>query len=284
MAVITNQANLTYTYGTITATVVSNIASTELTAPLTAEKRTLDAAYRLNTDLTYIISLSNESGTALTDLPILDNLGAYTPAGAAAPVRPLTYAGPAALYIDGVFSTELTPAPQEDGVLFTIPEIPAGSSALLLYKATVNGFAPLTPGSVIENTATVGETDPVTVTASVPVASYADVSITKEMAPDPVTDGEMMTVTFTIENRGNEAATDLQLVDDFPLALSDVAVTVNGAPITDFTFVNSTLTVPAAGSTQTTLSVPAATFSQDATTGMVTVVPGVLTVVMTGTV
>lgn len=284
MAVITNQANLTYTYGTTTATVVSNIASTELTAPLTAEKRTLDAAYRLNTDLTYIISLSNESGTALTDLPILDNLGAYTPDGAAAPVRPLTYAGPAALYIDGVFSTELTPAPQEDGVLFTIPEIPAGSSALLLYKATVNGFAPLTPGSVIENTATVGETDPVTVTTSVPVASYADVSITKEMAPDPVTDGEMMTVTFTIENRGNEAATDLQLVDDFPLALSDVAVTVNGAPITDFTFVNSTLTVPAAGSTQTTLSVPAATFSQDATTGMVTVVPGVLTVVMTGTV
>ena len=283
MAVITNQANLTYTYGTTTATVVSNIASTELTAPLTAEKRTLDAAYRLNTDLTYIISLSNESGTALTGLPILDNLGAYTPDGASAPVHPLTYTGPAALYIDGVFSTELTPAMQEDGVLFTIPEIPAGSSALLLYKATVNSFAPLTPGSAIENTATIGETDPVTVTASVPVASYADVSVTKEMAPDPVTDGETMTVTFTIENRGNEAATDLELVDDFPLALSEVAVTVNGAPITDFTFENRTLTVPTPGSA-TTLSVPAATFLQDAATGAVTVVPGVLTVVMTGTV
>jgi uncharacterized repeat protein (TIGR01451 family) len=282
MAIITNQANLTYTYGTTTASVLSNIAATELSSPLTAQKRTLDDAYRLNTDLTYIISLTNESGSAITDLPVLDNLGAYTPDGATAPVRPLTYTGPAALYIDGVFSTELTPALQENGVLFTIPEIPAGSSALLLYKATVNGFAPLAPGSEIKNVASIGAADPVTVSASVPVASYADVSITKEMTPDPVTEGETMTVTFTIENRGNEAATDLRIVDDFPLALTDVAVSVNGAPITDFTFENSTLTVPAAGSTRTTLSVPAATFTQDAATGAVTVVPGVLTVTMTG--
>lgn len=284
MAIITNQANLTYTYGTTTASVLSNIASTELTSPLTAAKRTLDAAYRLNTDLTYIISLSNESGAALTNLPILDNLGAYTPDGAAVPVRPLTYTGPAALYIDGVFSADLTPAMQEDGVLFTIPEIPAGASALLLYKATVNSFAPLAPGSEIVNTATIGQTDPVTVSATVPAASYADVSITKEMTPDPVTDGETMTVTFTIENRGNEAATDLRIVDDFPLALFDVAVTVNGAPITDFTFENNTLTVPAQGSTQTALSVPAASFTQDPSTGAITVVPGMLTVVMTGVV
>ena len=284
MAIITNQANLTYTYGTTTASVLSNIASTELASPLTAEKRALENAYRLNTDLTYIISLNNESESALTNLPVLDNLGSYTPEGATSPVLPLTYTGPAALYLNGVFSEELTPAVQEDGVLFTIPEIPAGANALLLYKATVNGFAPLAPGSEIENAATIGQTDPVTVSATVPVASYADVSITKEMTPDPVTDGAAMTVTFTIEHRGNEAATDLLLVDDFPLTLSDASVTVNGAPVTDFTFENQRLTVPAAGSTQTTLTVPAATFSQDPASGAVTVVPGVLTVVMTGTV
>ena len=282
MAIITNQANLTYTYGSTTTSVLSNLATTEITAPLAAEKRTLDAEYRSDTDLTYIISLHNDSGAALTNLPVLDNLGAYTPAGAAAPVRPLTYTGPAALFLDGVFSEELTPVVSENGLLFTIPEIPANANALLLFKATVNGFAPLTPGS--ENVASIGQTDPITVSATVPVASYADVIITKEMTPDPVSEGETLTVTFTIENRGNEEATDLQVVDDFPVSLTDVIVTVNGAPITDFTFENDTLTLPASGSSATTLTVPAATFTQDPVTGAVTVVPGVLTVEMSGTV
>lgn len=281
MAIITNQANLTYTYGTTTASVLSNVATTEMNAALSAAKRVLDESYRLGSDLTYILSFENGGGSAITNLPVLDNLGAYTPEGATAPVQPLTYTGPAALYIDGVFSSELSPTVQDGGVLFTIPEIPAGSNALLVYQATVNGFAPLTLGSEIENTASIGTTDPQTVSATVPAASYADVSITKEMAPDPVSTGDTMTVTFTIENRGNAEATDLVITDDFPLALSDVSVTVNGAPISDFTFENSTLTLPAG--TQTTLSVPAATFTQDET-GAVTVVPGRLTVVMTGTI
>lgn len=281
MAIITNQANLTYTYGTTTASVASNVATAEMNAALSAAKRVLDESYRLGSDLTYILSFENGGNSAITNLSVLDDLGAYTPEGASAPVQPLTYTGPAALYIDGVFSAELTPAVQEGGVQFTIPEIPAGSNALLVYQATVNGFAPLSPGSEIENTASVGTTDPQAASATVPAASYADVSINKEMAPDPVSTGDTMTVTFTIENRGNADATDLQLTDAFPLALSDVSVTVNGAPMTDFTFENSTLTLPSG--TQTTLSVPAAAFTQDET-GAVTVVPGKLTVVMTGTV
>ena len=282
MAIITNQANLTYTYGTTTASVLSNVATTEMIAALSAAKRVLDEAYRFQSDLTYILSFENGGSSAITNLPVLDNLGAYTPAGGTAQVVPLTYTGPAVLYIDGVFSSSLTPVVQEGGVLFTIPEIPAGSNALLLYQATVNGSAPLTPGSEIENTASIGMTDPLTVSATVPVASYADVSITKEMAPDPVSAGDTMTVTFTIENRGNEDATDLVITDDFPLSLTDVSVTVNGAPITDFTFENNRLTLPSG--TQTTLSVPAATFSQDPATGAIAIVPGRLTVVMTGTV
>ena len=279
MAIITNQANLTYTYGTTTASVASNVATAEMNAALSAAKRVLDESYRPDSDLTSILSFENSGSSAITDLPVLDNLGAYTPEGATAPVQPLTCTGPAALYIDGAFSAELTPAVQDGGVLFTIPEIPAGSNALLVYQATVNGFAPLTPGSEIENTASIGANDPLTVSAAVPAASYADVSITKAMAPDPISAGDTMTVTFTIENRGNADATDLQLVDDFPLALTAVSVTVNGAPLSDFTFENSRLTLPSG--TQTTLSVPAATFTQDET-GAVTVVPGKLTVVVSG--
>lgn len=280
MAIITNQANLTYTYGTTTATVVSNVAETVKSAGLSAEKRVLENAYREDSTLTYLISLKNLGAAAIENLAIADDLGAYTPAGAAAPVMPLTFSGSATLYMDDAFSETLTTVVSESGVQFTIPSIPAGADALLVYQAAVNGFAPLAAGSEITNTATVGDGS-LTVSATVPVADYADVSIEKEMSPNPVTDGGTLFVTFTIENRGNTDATGLVLTDDFPLALSDVAVTVNDAPMTAFTFENNLLTIPSG--TQTTLSVPAAAFTQDET-GAVAVTPGVLTVVMTGTV
>ncbi|MBQ1631907.1 MAG: DUF11 domain-containing protein [Clostridia bacterium] len=281
MATILNQANLTYTYGTTTETVASNIAETEWNAALAAEKRVLEDAYREGSTLTYLISLTNDAAAPVENLVITDNLGAFTPAGAAAPVVPLTFAGNATLFIDGVFSEELTPTPVPEGIRFTIPSVPANANALLIYQATANAYAPLAVGSEITNTATVGETEPLTVSATVPVAEYADVSIEKEMRPNPITDGDTLTAIFTIENRGNTAATGLVLTDDFPVSLSNVAVTVNGAPVTDFTFDGNSLTLPASGAT--TLSVPKATFSVDAT-GAVSVTPGVLTIVLTGTI
>jgi hypothetical protein len=282
MAVITNQANLKYTYGTTTASAVSNLAATEWNAPLTANKRALEEAYREGSTLTYLISLENGGAAPVENLVITDDLGAYMPAGAAAPVLPLTFSGNAVLYVNGAFSEDLTPETVPEGMRFTIPEIPAGANALLVYQATVNSFAPLTVGSAITNTAVIGEPEPLTVSATVPVGDYADVSIEKEMAPNPITDGAQMTVTFTVENRGNTEATDLVLTDDFPLPLSDLAVTVNGAPVTDFTLAGSLFTLPTEGS-GTTLSVPAAAFAQDET-GAVSVTPGVLTIVLTGTV
>ncbi len=284
MATIINQASLSYTYGTTTETVLSNLAETVLNAPLSLEKRVLEDAYRLDDELTFILSLTNEGEATLSDIEITDNLGAFTPAGATAPVVPLTYAGPAELFLDGVFSETLTPQLTDAGVVFTIPGIPAGSNALLLYKARVNEYAPLDAGSEITNTVSADACEPLTASATVPVESYADVTIEKELSPNPIADGGVLTATFTIENFGNIEATDLVLTDAFPVSLENVAVTVNGASVTDFTFVNDTLTLPAPGSMQTTLTVPAATFSRSTQTGAVTVDPGVLTVVVTGTI
>ena len=174
MATIFNQATLTYTYGTTTASAVSNLASTERNASLTVSKRVLDDAYRAGSDLTFLILLENTGEAAIADLAVSDDLGAYTPAGASAPVVPLTYTGPAELYIDGAFSAAITPVVSETGVTFTVPALPAGSNAMLLYKAQVNDNAPLTTGSSITNTVTVGEQ---TASAEIPVESYADVTI-----------------------------------------------------------------------------------------------------------
>lgn len=280
MATIINQANLTYTYGTTTASVQSNPAVAERIEAITIEKRVLAQAYRAHTALTYLITVQNNGAAQLQNLAVTDDLGAFTAEGAADPIVPLTYAGPAALYIDGVFSEAPDAAVGESGVTFTIPSLPAGSNALIVYTAAVNASAPLSQGSEITNTASVALTgENASASATVPVGAYADVTIEKQMSPDPIGTGEQMTVTFTIRNAGNIAATDLVLTDDFPVPLSDVAVTVNGASFTDFTFENDRLVLPA--SAATTLTVPAATFPTGEN-GAAT--PGLLTVVLTGTI
>ncbi len=245
MATIINQANLTYTYGTTTASVLSNPAMTERTEAITLEKRVLGEAYRAGSALTYLLSVHNNGAAPVTNLAITDDLGAFTPEGAEDATVPLTYTGPAALYLDGAFSETLTPTVDENGVTFTVPSIPAGANALIVYAAQVNCFAPLEDGGEIVNTASVenGAGDPVAASATVPVEAYADVSIEKEMSPNPIEAGGTLTVTFTIENRGNVAATDLILTDEFPVTLSDVAVSVNGAPVTDFSFEDNVLTL-----------------------------------------
>ena len=282
MATILNQATLTYTYGDTTAQTLSNIASTERQASLTLTKRVLEAGYRAGGELTFLLSLANCGLSTLQNVAITDDLAAYTPAGMQTPVVPLTYTGPAELYLNGVFSETLTPVPSDEGVTFTIPALPAGANALLLYKARVNGFAPLAVGSTITNTVSLAAPDALTASAEVPVDSYALVTVEKEMRPDPITDGSTLSVVFTIENSGNTEATALELTDDLPLPLTDVTVTVNGVETTDFTFENNRLTLPGQGGTA--LTVPAATFAQSAETGAVSIAPGVTAVVLTGTV
>ena len=215
MATILNQANLTYTYGTTSASVLSNPAVTERIAAIAIEKRALEHAYRANASLTYLISVENSGAAAVQNLAVHDDLGVFTPAGASAAIRPLTYTGPAVLYLDGELTETLSPVADETGVTFTIPNLPANAAALIVYSAQVNGFAPLETGSTITNTASIALADgALTASATVPVESYANVTIEKEMSPNPVEAGGTLTVTFTIENFGNVPATDVVLTDN----------------------------------------------------------------------
>lgn len=280
---ITNRANLRYTYGAVTETVASNLASTVLNDPLTATKSSLETAYRNGEDLTYVITMTNGSDVTLTDVTIVDDLGTYTASGVS--VTPLTYKGPAQLFFDGVFSSVLEPVVLENSAAFTIPQLQPGRTATILYKATPNEYAPMTPDAEITNTAAfspAASVQPVTATHTIPVDQYASVSIDKEMTPNPITDGAALVNTFTITNTGNVEATDLVLTDTFMTPLENVTVTIDGTPVPagSFTYEQNLLTLPVG--TQTPLSVPAATFTQDPTTGVVSIVPGVTTVVVTG--
>ena len=78
---ITNQATLTYQYAGTTGQAASNIATALLQEALSVAKTTLDAGYRRNGELTYILTATNSGANALTNVVLSDNLGAYTPAG-----------------------------------------------------------------------------------------------------------------------------------------------------------------------------------------------------------
>ena len=285
MATITNQARITYSYGAVNAAAASNIATATLTEPLTGSKTSLGSTYTAGDEITYILSLTNGSATAATDITVSDNLGRSTAGGVA--YTPLSYVGPAYLYINGVYTSELTPATTAGSLIFTLPSIPAGANAVIIYKAALTSEAPLTSGSTVTNTATFASPTLGTAEKSntITVENYARLNIVKSMSPNPVVGGGPLTYTFTVYNYGNDAATDVVLTDVFSPAPTDIAVTVNGTAVSaeNYTYTGGTLTLPAAGSSYE-ITVPAATFTTDTTTGAVTASPGVTVVEVTGTI
>lgn len=284
---ITNQATLTYTYGQNRGTAASNIATTMLQEPLTVSKSSLSSAYRPGDDVTYMITMNNNGSAPLSNVTVEDDLGTYSIAGPAE-VTPLTYTGPAQLYINGAFVSELQPTQNANSITFTIQSLPAGANAMILYKASVNEYALAETGSVLTNTAefsAAGMSEDLDASHTMDVLDYADVRIIKSMSPNPVTEGSVLTYIFTIYNYGNVDASDVVLSDTFTPAPSMISVTINGAPVpaSDYNYQNGVFTLPASGSSMD-VTVPAAKFSQEPQSGKVTVSPGTTVIVVNGTI
>ena len=284
---ITNQASLTYAYGDQSGSALSHIATAVIEDTLAVTKTVVADNYKLGDPVAYTIGLVNNGSNALTGLTVTDNLGTYALSGGTN-VTPLTYTGPAKLYVNGVYSSDLTPAQTTNSVTFTIPSLAAGANALIVYNATPNAFASGAVGSSVTNTVSAtaaGIPAPVTASATVAVGDYADVRMLKSITPEVLTDGGAVTYTFTLYNYGNTAATNVVLSDAFNPAPTITGVTVNGTAVSsaDYTYSGGVLTLPATGSSYA-LGVPAATFTQNAGTGVVTSAPGITTVVVTGTI
>ncbi len=287
--IITNQATLNYTFtgGTGTTTALSNVASAVLNGQISIEKAVLSEAYRVGQDLTFIISVANNGDTASNNITVTDNLGTYTVD--ATQYTPLTFVGPARLLINGASSGTVTPTVGTNDITFELPSIPAGGNAQIIYVARPNQFANGVSGSSITNTATADCNCPctelITDTATLAADDYAEVDVLKSITPNPVVCGEDVTFTFELINRGNLDATGVVLTDTFDPAITDITVRVNGAVVApeNYTYVGGVLTLPATGSGYT-LTVPAATFTQNPDTGVVTVTPGDVQITVTGTI
>ena len=285
MATIENFATVRYTSNGTALTRVSNVAEIGLASSVTFSKVSLGDEYTADGTVTYILTVSNTSSTPLTTLTVTDDLGTFTEGTLT--LTPLTYVGPALLLVDGqdVTAQLSVDSTSPASVVFSIPALAAGATANIIYEVAVNGFAPLDGEAAITNTATlVTDADCAdgTASATVTAASAADISVLKQMSPNPVVCGDTVTYTIRIYNYGNAPAEDVQLVDAFDPAPTNITVSRNGVllPATGYTYEGGVLTVPPTGGTLDT--VPAATFGRDATTGEVIVTPGVIEYVITG--
>ena len=281
MASFTNQATLTYNG----LTVASNIVTGQLVSPLTLTKTAVEDVYAPGDTISYVVSVVNDGSVTYENLSLSDDLGGYE-IGAGQMAYPLAYvADSLRFFINGV----LQPAPTVTAgppLSVTGISVPAGGNAMLVYETEVTAAAPLTAGSQIENTVTLSGTGlatPLTAEATVTVTAGPELSIVKSLSPAAVEENGQITYSFLIQNAGNEAAgaeAAIAVSDLFDPILSNLSVNLDGQPLvltTDYTYNQTTGqfdTVPGM------ITVPAATYAQDAATGDWIVTPGetVLTV------
>ncbi len=281
MATFYNQATLTYNNNVIN----SNITTGEIQEVLTANKTAVLGTYTQGDTVTYVVNIRNTGNAAYNNLTITDDLGAYPQNGQTR--VPLTLADDSVrLFVDGI--------PQMDPTVTAGPpltitgiSIPAGGVATLVYIARVNQFAPLDVDDTITNTVTISGNGitPFTAEETITAGEEAQLTITKSLFPTVVPENGQITYTFVIQNTGNTpivATDDAIITDAFDPALSNLVVTFNG--VTWTAPVNYTYN-PATGLFTTNpgqITVPAATFTQDPTTGEILIQPGVSTLTVTG--
>lgn len=283
MATFFNQATLSYSGGVAS----SNIVSGELLDSLSATKTAVTDSYTVGSDVTYVISIVNSGTMAFDGLTLSDDLGAY--AFGTGTLRPLDYVGGSVLYyINGVLQS--APSVSTDsGVAFSGISVPAGGNATVIYSARVNDFAPPASDSEIVNTVTIsgGGITPFTATETISASDSPVLSIAKSLSPLTVSENSRLTYTFVIQNTGNTeagAADNIVVTDNFDPILSDLVVTLNGVTLalgTGYTYDKAT---GAFATVAGVITVPAATYTQDATSGEWEVNPGTAVLTVTGTI
>lgn len=278
MAQFTNQAQLTY--GNVVAN--SNIAVGEIISSLSATKTAIRQSYTQGSDITYIINIVNSGASPLTNLTLNDNLGQY--AFGTGTLVPLDYInGTLRYFVNGIAQPEPT-VDTSNGLAVTGIDVPAGGTALLVYEATANRFAPIGENGTITNEAVItGDCGNVIATETVSATAEPQITITKSVSPVPVTCGDTVTYTFLLQNYGATAlvASDNAVVSDiFNPILSNVTASLNGVAV-PFSYDETT---GAFATNEGAVTVPAATITQDPVTGAWSVTPGFATLVVTGTI
>lgn len=284
MATFTNRATLSYNNGVVN----SNTVTGQIVEVLSVSKTALTDSYGSGDTVTYVINLINSGNTAYTGLTVTDDLGAYD--FGASSVVPLSYInGTLRYFING----ELQTVPSVGAVsplTVTGINVPANGNASIVYSALTNEFAPLANNSQIVNTATVtggGLSAPVTATETIGRGNEPVLSISKSLNPLSVPVNGTLTYTFIIRNTGfTEAADEDNIVirDVFDPILDITSVILNGTALTPATGYTYDRTTGTFATVAGAVTVPAATFEQNASSGAYSITPGAAILTITGTV
>lgn len=281
MATFTNKATLSYNNGSTE----SNVVTGEITEVLSVCKTALDCDYGAGCPNTYLISITNTGSSAFNNVTVTDDLGEYEYCGNC--LTPLTYIDDSLKYfINGTPQPVPTITCESPLTICGICVPPCGN-VMLIYKAYTNEYAPLGENACITNTATVkctGLTNDIEACAKVCHANESELSITKTLSPETVTENCEVTYTFVIQNRGGapvEACDNAVVTDTFDPKLTNLCVTLDSALLiegTDYTYnTNTGLFKTIAGK----ITVPAATYCVDGS-GAWSITPKVTVLRVTG--
>ncbi len=285
MASFTNQATLTYNG----LTVASNVVTGQVISPLTLSKTAVEDVYAPGDTISYVVSIVNDGSVTYENLSLTDDLGGYE-IGGGQTAYPLAYvADSLRFFLNGV----LQPAPTVTAgppLNVTGISVPAGGNAMLVYETEVTAAAPLTAESQITNTVTLSGTGlatPLTAGAAVSVTNGPELSIVKSLSPAAVEENGQITYSFLIQNTGNEPAgpeAAIAISDLFDPILSNLTVTLDGQSMAKSTGYSYNETTGQFDTVAGQITVPAATYAQDAATGDWIVTPGETVLTVTGTV
>jgi len=283
LATFYNQASLSLG-GTVTN---SNITEGEILDVLTITKTAVSSGYGRGDGISYVVTLTNTGTVPVTGVTVTDNLGAYTVPGTALTVTPLDFVEGSLLYYQS--GTLATGAIAEAGPPLTISgiTIPASGNVTLIYEAVANEFAPLEAGSGITNSATSSACEEISASDTVTVKEAVQLTISKAVCPATVICGGEVTYTFIIQNTGNipVVATDNLVVSDtFNPALSNITVTLNGTQLAEGTGYTYNEATGEFSTVASAVTVPAATYTTNPETGVITTTPGVAIITVTGTI
>lgn len=283
MATFTNQATLRYNGNVVN----SNVTTGELIEVLSAAKTAVIDTYNQGSDITYVINIVNSGSVAFSGISVTDNLGAYT--FGLETLVPLDYVdGSVRYYVNGA----LQPAPivaAGPPLVINGLTVPANGVTTVIYVARANQYAPLDLEGIITNTAVIagGGVTEITVTETVTPDSGVRLTIAKSICPRTVTENGTLTYTFVIENTGNTpalVADNVSIGDVFNPILTDLTVTFNDVIWSEgVEYVYSEATGEFA-TVVGQITIPAATFVQDAVSGEWLIEPGIGVLTVTGTV
>lgn len=222
--IITNQASVTADEDDPSSSNNSASASTTIgqSADLSIDKVDLSDPVGPTEGFLYEILVINHGPSDTSNVAITDTLGANLTFAAASP---------------GCTGDVSSPV-----ISCSLSDLPAGTSTKFLIAAIV---ADVPSGTILNNDVIVASdtfdpddtnnSDSESTTVRQNLGTSADLSISKSASPDPVTAGETVTYTLTIENNGPGIATNAQVLEMIPAGTSMDSINVDN-PDSNFEF------------------------------------------------